>query len=329
MLSDAIDDFDDFVFDEATLGQIDEIENAAIPAIEGFAVEVGKKRPIGGARIQALNFVKPPPPRAVTTLPMGLQSRRSINGSGNGFQLRSIPPPTHPIPQVNSHASSSTTRTLPSDHPIPHLQPRKTIQTKLNPQYRSPIPKPKPTTSNNRGSRPDQPIEIDLPVQPSSDDVYATWELGEEGLEEIDSVIHHKNVSVNVNTSGNVNRNNGGIGNSRTTPTKNSNSTSTTNHYQTHLNFRPAAGQRVRGKTWDRTRFASTGNRQKSLNNKDPGKGTKKKNKKRVVSFLSGEAAGSEEDDEEEEEELEEEVEGLFDQYPQPFIDPSKFSVGF
>lgn len=83
---------------------------------------------------------------------------------------------------------------------------------------------------------------------------------------------------------------------------------------QTHLPFRPIAPKKT-GKTWDRTAYAKSGQRvvKKAAAKK------KGKKKKTGGSFWDDEASDGQEDDEDEEDE-----EDGFDQFPMPFIDPSK-----
>ncbi|KAJ9112354.1 hypothetical protein QFC19_000774 [Naganishia cerealis] len=86
---------------------------------------------------------------------------------------------------------------------------------------------------------------------------------------------------------------------------------------QTHLPFRPITPRKT-GKTWDRTAYSKSGQRIVK-------KGSAKKKAVKKKSGGGGwddEASGD--DDMGEEEEEEEEEESGFDQFPMPFIDPSK-----
>lgn len=82
---------------------------------------------------------------------------------------------------------------------------------------------------------------------------------------------------------------------------------------QTHLPFRPITPRKT-GKTWDRTAYSKSGQRVVKK-----GASAKKKGKKKQGGYWDDEVSDDQEDEEEEEEE-----EDGFDQFPMPFIDPSK-----
>jgi ATP-dependent DNA helicase MPH1 len=85
---------------------------------------------------------------------------------------------------------------------------------------------------------------------------------------------------------------------------------------QTHLPFRPITPRKT-GKTWDRTAYSKSG--QRVVKKAAPAK-KKGKKKKTGGNYWDDEAEASDDQDDEEEEDEED----GFDQFPMPFIDPSK-----
>lgn len=322
-MSDTIDDFDDLVFDEAALGQIDEIETAAAPLKPSRFVNMNPRdngkvpeRPSAGVRVEGGGnpFLKP-------------QERTNTT-----FQIRKPGPggsktnPAYKSPLPNTKRNGLARPTVPTLSPMSNHRPVAG-------------PSRLPASSSGApvilGKSQSSAIDLDGPIDLCSDDLYGDDGLDSlpvESLNAIDEMVNKSSTGRYVQSelgfravqrspragpvvggSGPGGRN----GNAQPGPVSLAPISSTT-AYQTHLSFQPL-GRKKKGKTWDRTQFASTGIRGM---NKDRGGKSGKKKKRTVLSFVAG-AANEGEDDDEESEEEEEEVEG-FDQFPLPFIDPSK-----
>ena len=341
-MSDAVDDFDDLVFDEAALGQIDEIETAATTDVwpvepQVHATSLGRQgnkadeqMGRGGVRgvpvqIGSTNPFVRPTEKTNTTFQIrkpGVATK--INNSLNNHNVNN-PAYRSPLPNVKRN---------PPGRPLASLT-SPSIPRRPGPGNRPPAPSPGPTFI--LGKSQSSVIDLDGPIDLCSDDLYGDDGLDSLPMESLNAIDEMAHKSTTGGSIARTVQSELGFRSVHRSPrpvvqvgaSRNSLHTaagpvsmppiSSTTAYQTHLSFQPL-GRKKKGKTWDRTQFSSTGGK-----NKDRAAGGKKKKKRSVLSFVAGAAAEGDDDDESEEEE--EEIEG-FDQFPLPFIDPSEYRYG-